>query len=220
VDVASGTRASETHLEATMAQQALRLVGVYDSVPAARAAAEAARRAGVDPSDIRVGQSLDRVVSLEGEMREEMDKSLTGPGNVGPWTKEMLRGMGAGIAVGAVIGAVAALPFAAIEFGDLTLATRLLLVAVVGAFVGATAGWIVGGAFGAKRPEEPLAAERGVTVSVAATQAAEEALIATHPIRLDLVEADGQPLRTITTERPDSMMRQLGRHAAEEEWRG
>jgi hypothetical protein len=203
-----------------MAQQALRLVGVYDSERDARAAAEAARRAGVDPGDIRVGESLDRVVSLEGEMREEMDESVAGPGNVGPWTKEMLRGMGAGIAAGTVVGAVLALPFAAIEFGDMTLATRLVVVAVVGAFVGATAGWVIGGAFGAKRPEEELAAERGVTLSVTATSAAEAALVATHPIRLDLVDAGGQPLRTIASEPPESTARELGRHAAEEEWRG
>src|SRR5262245_18960476 len=136
-----------------------RLVAVYDTIGDARPAAEVARRAGAAADTIRIAASLDRVVALAGEMREEMDHTLAGPGNVGPFTQEMQRGMTVGAITGAVIGFVIALPFAAIPFGDWSVLIRLLVVAIVGLALGGTVGWIVGGGFGADRPEEPLAAE-------------------------------------------------------------
>jgi hypothetical protein len=195
------------------------LVGVYRTGEQARRAAERALRAGADPADIRIDENLDHVVSIDSEMREEMDHTIAGPGNVGPFTKEMTKGMLVGILVATPLGALAALPFAAIEFGDMTLPSRLLIVAVVGALVGATVGWVVGGAFAARRGDEPLAAERGITVSVPDLPGVEEALTHTEPIRLDVVAEDGRPVRTVTTEPSEHIMRSIGRHAAGEERR-
>jgi hypothetical protein len=202
-----------------MSQQGTRLVGVYDSEVVARAAARAAERAGADPADIRIDEDLDRVVSLEGEMREEMDKTIAGPGNVGPFTKEMTKGMSIGIIVGGAIGILLSLPFAAIDFG-MGVWARFVVVAAIGLFVGATAGWIIGGAFAARRPEDALAAERGVTLSAPDLPAVEEALSRTRPIRLDVVSADGNPVRNVTTRPPEHIMRKIGRNAAEEGRRG
>jgi outer membrane lipoprotein SlyB len=194
-----------------------RLVGVYPNRQAAERAAVAARRAGADPADIRIGDALDRVVSVEGEMRQEMDHTLAGPGNVGPFTKEMTKGMTLGVVVGAVIGAILALPFAAIGFGDFALWGRLLLVAVVGAIVGSTVGWVVGGGFAARREDEPLAAEAGVTLSVPGLAAVEEALKDTDPLRLDVISEDGVPVRVVQSAPDESVLRTIGRHAARED---
>jgi hypothetical protein len=200
-----------------MARQKIRLVGVYRSESEARAAAEAACRSGADPADVRVGDPLDRVVSLEGEMREEMDHTIAGPGNVGPFTPEVQRGMSIGVFVGALVGLVLALPLAAIPFGDVAVWLRVLLVAVVGVVVGGTVGWVLGGGFGAKRGEEPLAAERGVTLSTTATERLQDVLAQTHPIRLDLVTEHGEPVRAVTTEPGEPIARTIGRNAASEE---
>ncbi len=202
-----------------MADRTARLVAVYRSERTARAAVDAAIRAGAAPNDVRIDDDLDAVVSLEGEMREEMEHTFVGPGNVGPFTKEMSKGMLVGIAVGAVIGLVAALPFAAIRFGGWGLGARVVLLAICGAFVGSTVGWVVGGAFAARRPGERLAAERGVTVTAPATRSIERAMAGAAPIRLDVVDAGGQPVGTVTTEEgstAEGIPREIGKHMGNE----
>jgi hypothetical protein len=203
-----------------MAQDAgTRLIGVYSTEDSARSAADAVRRAGVPDDEIRIGDPTDYVASVASEMRDETTHTIVGPGNVGPFTKEMSKGMLVGIVVGGAIGVVLALPLAAIPFGDFALWSRLLLVVIVGALVGATVGWVLGGGFGATRPDDKLAAERGVTLTVPATPETEALLSRTNPLRLDVVEADGQPVRTIATEE-EGVMHKLGRHAGEEPRRG
>jgi len=184
-----------------MAQRRSGVIGVFPSEHAAEQAAAAARRAGADPHTIRIGGASDHVTSLQAEMQDELEKSLVGPGNVGPFTKEMTKAMVPGSVIGAIIGAVIALPFAAIEFGGAALWARLVIVAVVGAAVGAVVGFQLGGMFGAKRPEEPLGAERGVTVAVDdAPPDVIGAMKALHPIRLDTIEEHGRVTGTVITE--------------------
>src|SRR5215211_7744857 len=74
----------EVTFGADMDNASLRIVGMYESEETARAAAEAARAAGAPPEAIRVGEPLDRIASVQGEMRAEMDHTVAGPGNVGP----------------------------------------------------------------------------------------------------------------------------------------
>ena len=195
-----------------------RLVAVYESEATARRAAAAAMQAGAAREDVRVADDLDAVVSLQGEMREEMEHTLVGPGNVGPFTKEMTKGMFIGIVAGGLIGLVVALPFAAIGFAGWPLWLRLVVVAVCGVVAGSTVGWIVGGAFAARRPEESLAAERGVTVAAPATQSIERALVAAAPIRVDVVDANGQPVATPATEARETpgTPYDIGRHMTQE----
>jgi hypothetical protein len=202
-----------------MADQAMRFVAVYETEEAARRAADAATRAGADGRDVRIGEPLDRVASVEGEMREEMDHTFAGPGNVGPFTPQMAKGMSLGTIIGGAIGLIVALPAAAIEFGDWPVWLRLIVVGVVGAIVGGTVGWIVGGGFGAERPDDALAAERGFPVSVPATREVEVALARTNPMRIDLVDADGTPLRPVDSRDDENIVRRLGRNLADEDRR-
>lgn len=199
-------------------QQGERLVAVFRSRSEAIAAARAAGEAGVPA--VRVGDESDRRAALTAEMHDEVDHTIAGPGNVGPWTFEMSRGMVLGGLVGAAAGLVLALPFAAIGFGGFVAWVRLLVVGVAGALAGGTAGWVVGGGFGARRDDEPLAAERGVTVSAPASEAAERSLAAARPLRLDLVGADGSLVRTLCSEPAEPLLRVLGRHAANEDREG
>jgi hypothetical protein len=184
------------------------VIGVFPSREEARAAAAAAQRAGADPAAIRLADREDRVRVLEAEMQDEVDTSLMGPGNVGPFTKEMQRAILPLTIVGLVVGAVLALPLAAIHFADIAAWGRVLIVVVVGAAIGAVVGFQFGGAYGARRPEEKLAGERGVTIAIDdAPASAVDALRAMHPIRLDAFERNGRALRPITTDEDSSPRR-------------
>lgn len=193
-----------------------RLIAVYDDEGQAAGAARRAIDAGVADDDIRVNDARDHVASVEGEMRDEIVHTTAGPGAVA-FTKEMSEGMSIGILLGGAIGLVLALPFAAFPMAGIALWARFAIVAIVGALVGMTVGWIIGGAFAAKREDEPLAAEAGVTVAAPATEEARQALLATDPIRLDLVE-DGQPVMTIAHRHAGAkqVVRDMGRHMGSE----
>ncbi len=199
----------------------MRLVAVYDTDDDARGAVRALERAGVDTAGIRIADPRDHVAGIEAEMRNEVMHSVAGPGNIGPFTKEMAEGSLIGIAVGGIVGLLIALPFAAIDFG-LALWARLLLVAIVGAVVGATIGWIVGGGFAAKRGDEPLAAETGVTLAVVSSVPARQALMTTNARRIDIVEPDGHAVNTVSerAERPRDVVRDIGRHMGGEQRHG
>lgn len=174
-----------------MADHEHELIGVFQD---RQAAEEAARATGG-----RVGDGRDEQTALRAEMREEIEH--TGAGNVGPFTKEMTKGLLFGTAVGAAIGLLVGLPVGFIEFGDSTLATRLFITGGVGAAAGATMGFVVGGGWGGRvGAEKQLAGERGVTVAAPDTPTTVEALLEKGPIRIDRVRPDGQPVATVATE--------------------
>ena len=196
-----------------------RLIAVYDTEDEARNAVRALEHSGVDVARVQLADERDRISSVQGEMRSETLRSVAGPGNVGPLTKEMTRGSLLGFVVGAIVGFLLALPVAIIAVGDGSLFVGGVLVEVVGIVVGATAGWIIAGAFAAKRPEEPLAAERGTTVAVPLSEQARQTLTTTNARRVDLVEADGHPV-SVVSERGDGeqpVVRNIARHLADEE---
>src|SRR4051812_45582168 len=200
----------------------MRLVAVYDSEDQAREAVRALERSGVDVAQVRIADDRDHISAIEGEMRSESVNTVAGPGNVGPFTKEMTRGSLLGILVGAVVGFLAALPFAIVGVFDMSTWAGALLVEGVGIIVGATVGWIIGGAFAARRDDEPLAAEQGTTVAVPLSKDAEATLIATNARRIDIVEPDGQPV-TVVAERDDGehhVLRDIGRHMRTEDRQG
>jgi hypothetical protein len=191
-----------------------RLVAVYESEREAQDAVDALQRAGVTRHDLRIADARDHVAAVRGEMRSEMNSSWPSHVTLGP-TREMTEGSLVGALVGGVIGAVLALPFAAL-FGGVVWWARVIIVLVVGISVGATLGWVVGGGFGAKRPDEPLAAESGVTVAVPASEAVRQVLHQTHPRRIDLIEADDRPVSTMEEDRRGHILRDMGRNMATE----
>jgi hypothetical protein len=184
------------------------LVAVFPTDAAARSAIEVLKRAGIE-TDFETRS--DEVAALRGEMYEEMQHTIVGPGNVGRFTKEMTRGILGGTLAATLLGALLGLPLGAIRYGNLGLGERMLIAAAVGAFLGAGVGFVAGGAFswrasvGGAAVTKQLAAERGVTVGVWATdddeaESAAAILTAAHPIRVDRITAEGHALRTVTTE--------------------
>lgn len=182
---------------------ATKLVSVFATEEEARAAARAVEDAG---ARTEIGSSVGEVASLEAEMQQEMDDTIAGPGNVGPFTKEMSKGIALGVTGWALVCTVLALPLAFVPFGEVPFSARLVVAAALGAVTGATIGFVFGGGKGAEGPRETLAAERGVTLVVEADEATLErvasTLAARRPIRLDRFGADGAPT-TLTTEEDD-----------------
>ena len=86
--------------------------------------------------------------ALEGEQRREADDSWAGPA-VGLASDAQAKGLFVGSLVGGAIGLVLFLPLALIDFGLPTLG-RVLLVGIVGALVGGTAGTLY---LGGRMPE-------------------------------------------------------------------
>ncbi len=177
------------------------LVGVFGDEQEAEAAA---RRVGDKTgagSDIRVGDQRDQVASLEGEMREETTESFLSPHSGFLLTKEMAKGTRIGVPAATLLGALVALPFALIPFGDFSLVGRLITLGAIGGAGGAVFGFILGAGLSAKGPRDPMAAEKGTTVSVPASDPeAEEALAEQGPLRVDRVSERGQAAETVTTD--------------------
>lgn len=178
-----------------------RVVAVFNTREDADAAARAAREAGAQ--EIRVGDERDAAVSMTGEMREEVEHTFVGPGNIGPFTKEMAKGHRVGIPLGTAIGTVIALPLAFLPIGTAGIVVKLILAAIVGAIAGFTVAFVAAGGFA--KPPAPMAAERGVTVSVLASDDARATEVADvlsrhAPIRVDRLTPSGQPRTTVTTE--------------------
>lgn len=177
-----------------------KLVAVFTDQRSADAAVEAARTSGVDSGTIQVGSSADERTALQAEMRDEMEHTVAGPGNVGPFTKEMTKGLSVGVVIGTVVGVALAVPFAFFTFTDESLVIRLIIAVFVGAAAGATVGFVGGGGFAAKAPNEELAAERGITVSIVdPPESVVELLKRYQPIRIDIVRGS-QPVDTAATE--------------------
>jgi hypothetical protein len=191
------------------------LVAVFPDDFTAHSAARHAGDLGIDPESVRIGDSLDALASVGGEMREEVSHVPAAPV---PFTREAIRGFTFGTVIGAIVGVAVALPFAAIRVGDLPLSTRLIIVGVVGLVFGSFLGWFLGGAIGIKRPDEPVAAAVGVTVALPDTEAARLALRESGALRIDVTRSDGQAIDTLVSDDPGprAIGSELARHAREE----
>jgi len=184
------------------------IVGVYEDPMIAKGVARQLGDLGIPTGAIKVGGADARVESLKAEMREEVDNTFMGPGNVGPFTKEMSKGLVRQTVVWTIALAALGCLLALFDWpgSDLDFGARLVIGALVGAATGATIGFVWGGARGAMR--EPsghnLAAERGVTVAVAApghlASDAVSIMRSAEPIRLDLGTPEGSPIDTIETD--------------------
>jgi hypothetical protein len=177
------------------------LLGVYPDRRSAERVAEAVKGTGVDPASIRIGEPRDEAASLTSEMEEEVAESWGSPAAPLIVTKEMVKGGLLAGAAGAVIGALLLLPVAFL-FGwrnTTPLGMRIAVVMSIGAALGLTIGWIVGGGWSVRR-DRKLAAERGVTVRVeTAREDVRAAMESGNVLRLDELDRR-QRVRTITTE--------------------
>ncbi|HYZ11011.1 MAG TPA: hypothetical protein VE962_03865 [Actinomycetota bacterium] len=184
-----------------------RLVATYERPEDARRAMEAARRAGFQPQP---GRDVDRRGALRGEMADELESTVAGPGNVGPFTKSMSKGLARWVPLGALLGAIGGALLGFLPWpGGLDLGLRLVLGAVIGAFAGATAGFTAGGFV---RPEgrhediRPLEAEAGTIVAIPVSGPAEAGrarslLEGTGPTRIDETDTAGFPTGASDPER-------------------
>ncbi|MGQ0743776.1 MAG: hypothetical protein ACT4OS_05475 [Acidimicrobiales bacterium] len=194
------------------------LLGVFADQQAVADVVRLVRALGVDPSSIRVetepvgsgkgveSHGQDHVAALRSEMREEMDRSLMAPQAGLMMTKRSVKGVLAVSPVAMVIGALVTVPFAFIPgWGPLSLGARILVAALVGVAAGATVGFIVGAGEAEKGATDRLASEHGSTVRVSgATAAIEEIMKSANPLRLDLVAADGTPIRSLYSRAEDA----------------
>ena len=189
-----------------------RLVAVFPDEDSARAAVTSLRRAGFDQHLIRVDRPADERASLLAEQHAELDRTVAGPA-IGAYTREMTKGAALATVLGGVVGALIAVPFAFIEFADLSFWLRLVIVVSAGILAGTTAGFVIGGSLGSRGPGDPAAAHAGVTVAVATNdQRAVDSLTAHRPIRIDVVNAAGKPLETVDSEdrhNPDGIVQEL-----------
>ena len=185
-----------------------RVVGVFRDRSAAERAAQSARRAAdLGEDEVRIDAEADERFALRGEMREEVDHTVAGPGAVGPYTKEMTKGLLRSHAIWVPIGIVVALPLAFIPIGNTSLVFRLVLWGIVGGLAAAVVSLAVGGGLSAKGPTDSMAVERGVTVGIMARNAdqarsAADAMAKHDPIRLDAGVAE-RPTGVVAREPED-----------------
>lgn len=174
-------------------------MATFEDADAARHGVEAARRAGFDA---RAGTAVDRRGAVRGEMADELESTVAGPGNVGPFTKSMSKGLVRWVPLGTLLGGAAGVLLGLLPWpGGLDLVPRLILGAVIGAFAGATAGFTAGGFVRPERRAEdrrPLQAETGATVAIPVgtpeeAVRARRALEGTGPLRIDETDSEGFP---------------------------
>ncbi len=177
-----------------------RVVGVFRDAHAADEAAAVARAAGAE--EVHVGASEDEVAAVRSEMREEAAEASPGFS-----TPEMARSVLFWTVIAALVGAAVAVPVGIIDTGNLPMATRLLIVALVGAAIGGTIGFFFAattgvGFFGRHRTgHSDLAAERGVAVGAEeSTGKVAPTLADQDSIRVDRVAPSGQPKDTVAKE--------------------
>jgi hypothetical protein len=152
----------------------MRLVAVYDDELDAVRAVGALQRVGITLADMAIEHPEDHEAPVQAELRPESVNT-----------------------VGAILGVLAAVPFAAFEVGGLDFWSRCLFLALIGAALGATIGAGFGRGFGARRSPKLLAVEPGITVAVTSTPRAQSTLLRTHPVRIDLVDPDGNPVEVL-----------------------
>jgi hypothetical protein len=185
------------------------ILGVYPDQATADAVVGRLREvAPAGDVQVRVGGAAASVASMKAEMREEADNTIVGPGNFGPFTEEMTKGVVVWVTVGALLGGLLVLPLGFVEILDLSLATRLVIAALVGVATGATAGFVAGGGLAAGGGHDQLAAERGVAVAVDVPASIASEVVgmmrAAQPLRLDLGSLEGAPVDTFQSEARES----------------
>ena len=153
----------------------------------------------------RQGTREDRLESLNAEMSEEIEHSFVSPQAGVVYTKEAMKTGAWMMPVCLLAGIVVTLPIVFVIPGELSSGNRLLAGIVIGLLGGGTVGLVLM-ALGQKRPNERMAAERGVVVRVAEDrEEVRQVLLDAHPLRLDVVDDQGRPIETVYSEPDDTL---------------
>ena len=172
-------------------QEARTLRATYATRAQAERAADTIRRQGFQPS---LDEPAAERAVLRAEMRDEVESTVVGAGNVGPFTKSMTKGIVAAVPAAALIGAVLGALGGLIPWGSgMSTLLRVVLGIGIGGFAGAVVGFMLGGFVKSRQDREGeglLDAEAGSIVSVHTATADEarrvrEFLESGDPVRID-----------------------------------
>lgn len=170
------------------------LVAVFPDHRAAAEARDSLLGLGIDERDVLIGDGDDHVASLRAEMRSEMSEGIATLPVV--MTRRGMQGVAGVGAVATVIAVAAAFPLALIDIGG-SYWMRFAFIAGFLVFLAWVISFVIGAGMGMNRPQEEMAAERGVTLHAPCTPQARADLERRHPIRLDEVDATGTPVRAV-----------------------
>ncbi len=178
-----------------------RLVAVFPDRQLAERAIEDAVGAGASRSEIRIGEDVDERAAMRGEMRQELEGAVLSAQAVIALPKEAAKGTAAMILLYGVACAAALMLLTPFLLTDLSIPLRLLILGGIGFVAGSTIGIVVGPGFSAKGPNEPIAAERGVTVSLPLTDPGLRNVFRdAGAIRVDEVTDEGEPVINLAAE--------------------
>ena len=148
-------------------------------------------------ADVTVDKDEDQRAALRGDMRDEVEATFIGPGNVGPWTKAQSKGIVKWVVIGTAVGAIGMFLIGLLVWPS---ATGLVNSAAIGATAGATFGFVIGGFLGPRKYGEghPDAETRSVVgIHADSAQEVEKAdrLVRGGDVaRVDRVDAAGRPV--------------------------
>jgi hypothetical protein len=173
---------------------------IFSSEEAARAAATTLEREF--PGEVTRDAPLDHRAALRAEMRDEVEATVVGPGNVGPFTKGMTRGIAMWVPVCTVAGAALGVVLALLPWASgMSTVWRIVAGLLIGAAAGATTGFVIGGGFRPRQEEEgaEFASERGWVVGLhtddlETAERAERRLREQGAERVDRADASGFPV--------------------------
>lgn len=161
----------------------------------ARKTVDSLQESGVD-AEITVDAEEDKRAALRADMRDEIEASVMGPGNVGPQTKGQTKGIVKWVTIFTAVGAGLLFVVGLLVWPS---PTGLLASAAIGAAAGATFGYVMGGFLGPRKHSEghPDAESRPVVGVHADTpeeiEKAEGVLGDRDVSRADRVDAAGRP---------------------------
>jgi hypothetical protein len=162
----------------------------------AQAAVDSLRKADLE-IDITVDSEEDKRAAMRGDMRDELEATLMGPGNVGPQTKAQTRGILKWVAIA---GGTGALVMFLIGLMVWRTPVGLLSTAAIGATAGSVFGYVIGGFLGPRKHVEGYTdAEEKPVIGVhsddrEAVQQAQQILADVDSDRVDRVGPTGRPL--------------------------
>jgi hypothetical protein len=177
------------------------LIAIYANRSAADRVADQLFEQGLPTESIHIDRTADEATALFAEMREESSNAFIAPQVGVAYPKEATKSVGVYLPIAVALGALVTLPFAFMEWGDLSFWVRAFWMVVAGGAFGGTIAAVAVPALASKSPYEPSAAQRGVVVRVDTwNEQLEKCMADGNPIRLDRLGTHERPIGTVTTE--------------------